>query len=818
MPAGYSGESLLAPQAAGVANSAIQPLQGGAAAANPEDPRLVSTGAPTTEEQILPSQGEVDAALAAAEGQPEKQGVITKAATAAQKGALQQGLSPKEAAKAAVVAAGVTAADVERRTAREPRTKFKKGTKSSKKSGPIVAYRPNPVVTPPNPNPILKSTAPNVPVMLEYYALSAKAKYTLKGIQELMDAKRMRYARHDKAWKGELMKKWEMYENARMKSPLWKPIKTAKNNERAPIFATSQDRNSWQTGDHALLHLNPGTTPNTNDSTLVVIPPLRGNIPNLIKALESIPAKVVTSGNVPQIKIDPGVFIVFSYPYYAPALNTKDGSDNLGTNVLFLSVFLDLFLANPRQVAVLVKHEAEAFGVGLALEAYRSPRPRPGTPLVNFLEPSYVLYSISPLTSHTDIEAVCVTSAELKEEMNIPFTRPPGTPLASIPRLFRAQANAEAASAKEDRVLAVRGSTIDSKMPMGLSATLQTTECNALKSMRNATDIWNGIQGTDEPYIGLSLTITKGETGIDKADLFWLAFRFRYSVPHKPLCNDRDTPAEDEYAVPKDRFVLSFDAQTNNIPLFPVLGAGLRDEDPPRTYQIRIPDQRVAAGQSVGQQNRVAQDWISQKFTEDEALYLNSLGFSPEILEQAFIHRRDEVSWQYLLAEFLTDLVSTNCFLDTQMILDSRCERVRDFMETLNAYFIEENLTKEDVEKKQNEAIRLKLEQTREFMEREKTAQQAAAMNPPALEDGEFIDASKFQDGKVVWGTLWVYDVLGEATHMKGANVMVIEKGSGKHFFYSVRVPATQYEKDKNVFYKIIQTLRNRHPGYFFIY
>ena len=624
-----------------------------------------------------------------------------------------------------------------------------------------------------------------------------------------MEEKRLRYARHERAWKQDLLQKWDKYEAYR-KSTLWAPIqittKTKAKESRAPLFTTSTDANSWRTGHQAILHLNPAMTSNEYDSTLIVIPPLRGKIENLVHALESIPAQVKTINGKPQILIDPGVIVVFSYPYYTEfPLDIERGTDHTATNVLFLSVFLDLFLANKKQVAVLVKHEANAFGVGLALEAYRSGSTR-NAPLVNFLEPAYALYTIPSDGDPSEIKAVCVTSAGLDTEKSIPYVYAETAPLASIPRLIRADSTAEAASVSKG-VLVVRGSTIGKKMPTGLRQRQHHDKCTALESSGEAKDVYAFIKDTPDPYLNLSLTITPTEAGVDKADLFWLAFRFRYEQPARPLCKE-DVRQEGESVLVTDRFMLSPEAVTTNVSLFPILGAGATEGDPPRTYQIRIPTD----------ENRVTQDWLSQKFTEDEALYLNSLGFSPEILEQAFVNRRDDVSWQYLLAEFLTDLLSTNCFLDTQMITDSRCERVREFMEAIHTYFIEANLTKTDVETKQNEAVRDELERLQNYERRKREATQASVQNQPTLEDGAYLEPDQFRTGKLAWGTLYVYDILGEKVQMKAANVLIIQKDTGQHFYYSVRVPADQYKKDPNLLYKKVEGLRSRHPGYFFIY
>jgi hypothetical protein len=108
-----------------------------------------------------------------------------------------------------------------------------------------------------------------------------------------------------------------------------------------------------------------------------------------------------------------------------------------------------------------------------------------------------------------------------------------------------------------------------------------------------------------------------------------------------------------------------------------------------REYYIR-----QAKRKPVGKKkdDDIMSDWKEQTFTEDEADFLNTLGFSPKLLYSSFYcHEKD---WKVELAEFLYHLSVNSCYPASSLLLKGECQRVREFL-----MIVESNLKAEQLRK-----------------------------------------------------------------------------------------------------------------------
>lgn len=96
-----------------------------------------------------------------------------------------------------------------------------------------------------------------------------------------------------------------------------------------------------------------------------------------------------------------------------------------------------------------------------------------------------------------------------------------------------------------------------------------------------------------------------------------------------------------------------------------------------RVYLIRKPI-TSEVGSDV-----VKQDWLKGIFTTDEADYLNSLNIRPDILKVIFGGK-----WLIDLANFMDNMVSSNCFSDVSITTQAKCDVAANFVEKVFEYFM----------------------------------------------------------------------------------------------------------------------------------
>ena len=103
---------------------------------------------------------------------------------------------------------------------------------------------------------------------------------------------------------------------------------------------------------------------------------------------------------------------------------------------------------------------------------------------------------------------------------------------------------------------------------------------------------------------------------------------------------------------------------------------------------------RLAKRKSVGDKkdDSIMAEWKEGKFTDDEAEFLNILGFSPKLLYSSFYCLQKD--WKEELAEFLYYLSVNSCYPASSLLLKGECQRVREFL-----LVVESNLRAEQLRK-----------------------------------------------------------------------------------------------------------------------
>jgi hypothetical protein len=82
-----------------------------------------------------------------------------------------------------------------------------------------------------------------------------------------------------------------------------------------------------------------------------------------------------------------------------------------------------------------------------------------------------------------------------------------------------------------------------------------------------------------------------------------------------------------------------------------------------------------------GEGESVMKDWDNLKFTEDEAAMLNELNLRPHFLPKIFGE-----DWTEELADFLENVVNSNCFRDQDLLTSSECSQASEFVNAVAEY------------------------------------------------------------------------------------------------------------------------------------
>jgi hypothetical protein len=98
--------------------------------------------------------------------------------------------------------------------------------------------------------------------------------------------------------------------------------------------------------------------------------------------------------------------------------------------------------------------------------------------------------------------------------------------------------------------------------------------------------------------------------------------------------------------------------------------------------------------------NKVYENWENAIYSNQEAEFLNYLNLTPLLLSKIFALEGNENTWKKATADFLKNLVGSNCFEDTAILVAGRCEDTRVYLNKLVKYFFVKASTEDDLQRK----------------------------------------------------------------------------------------------------------------------
>ena len=107
--------------------------------------------------------------------------------------------------------------------------------------------------------------------------------------------------------------------------------------------------------------------------------------------------------------------------------------------------------------------------------------------------------------------------------------------------------------------------------------------------------------------------------------------------------------------------------------------------DPRQSEYTRVLDKIAEGPDATTSRNLVMQNWERGIYSASEAGFLNHVNLSPRILSETF----GSDVWKKMVAKFLNNLVTSNCFEDTDILSRGQCEDTRIFLnEVFNRLFM----------------------------------------------------------------------------------------------------------------------------------
>jgi FtsZ-interacting cell division protein YlmF len=234
-----------------------------------------------------------------------------------------------------------------------------------------------------------------------------------------------------------------------------------------------------------------------------------------------------------------------------------------------------------------------------------------------------------------------------------------------------------------------------------------------------------------------------------------------------------------------------------------------------KIYNIRIPE--------FG--NGVHKDWLNEIYTDDEADFLNSMNLRPKMMDEVFPMSLDPkggivgVKWQVWVANFLQNMVTSQCFTDESLMTNRECMTSRDFMNRVFNYFADKDLQSDTLHEYEDAAADDAELQYKKAQQNAESAKRRAAFQQPDAEKAAPMSAVDFSKEKKRWGTL---DVLTDPIKkQQTTQILMIDKTTGKQSYKSIAVPLNKYPEVKDAAEALLQnidTFRKKYPGFLFIY
>lgn len=396
-----------------------------------------------------------------------------------------------------------------------------------------------------------------------------------------------------------------------------------------------------QTLAHKIVEILPSTT-----SNIIVIPPVKGNYEMFIRSVEFLYTTNVIDDN----DIVQNAVIIFMAPFFI-----EENNERLDNQRLLYS-FLHLKENNPDTVFALNNDDEHARAIGQTL--YNDINPGDGL-FLNYLNPSYII-----LPKKVGTYDGLIFSSATSIHLIIPKISRGFLPLSKLldKKAFSLNTNGSSTDESFVNYLTFLSQNDNTQIPKTISG---TEACGTLKTVFDLKD--------PGPF-----QISSGE------DIYIL----RFETNRRPLlCN----ALIDE----RDKFIGGEqDPAFHAAPTIDVYvdGQKWKFRDPTQNkFTARLDE--IASGEASPEfRNPVLQNWERSIYSTSEAGFLNHLNLSPFLL--GIIFKSD--IWKTKVAEFLNNMVTSNCFEDTAILSKGSCEDTRIFLNTVYNYLFLDSAVKED--------------------------------------------------------------------------------------------------------------------------
>jgi hypothetical protein len=253
-----------------------------------------------------------------------------------------------------------------------------------------------------------------------------------------------------------------------------------------------------------------------------------------------------------------------------------------------------------------------------------------------------------------------------------------------------------------------------------------------------------------------------------------------------------------------------------------------------RVYSFRVPG---APG--------VMSDWRGGRFTTDEAEFLNQLQLRPKLLVEIF-QEDGGLDVSERLARFLQNMANGRCFTDERLLTASECQDSRDFVNRVYNYYLMHDTRLEELKEAEETArkrsTRLRIQAAEGRMQ---SAEEAARETIKELQDEKAniltkakmvgVDVTKDteaynKDPSAVGGPverLGVETLLVDPTGVVGGEpgkppeyimqVIVFKRKTADYYLGRVKFTATDTEDKRQKAIDALKTLNKAYPGYYIV-
>ena len=416
--------------------------------------------------------------------------------------------------------------------------------------------------------------------------------------------------------------------------------------------------------------------PNTVKS-IIVYPPVNGDVNKMVRCLADLEGRatipIAPAIGAPAALNDTfysNTVVLFSAPFYGQV-----AANNIEVFKRFIA-----FTQKPTAGAappetqatyhILTDYTRFNTAVGLQFRAAAPPLGAAGTPLLNMIEPTYVIYPYKQ--QYRDMErndtipiSGLLFSAAAKDEVVLPERKPA---LKTVMSPIKYIASGKRGSIAYPVNLDTRDADFQRANPSYVNQRTIALDPNAAALVSERPLAVNDYVPTDTLYVTVFQVVgVVGAAGAAEGRVT----RERRFIKEETFSG---LPLEELY---------TSGVQTKAVSL----GAN--------TYSLRHP-------KTPG----VIDDWKDLKFTEDEARFINDLNIRPNRLSA--MAWGNATTWPDVLAENMTTIVFSDCFKDSRLVLHSACKTSRTFISRIMKDLLEnqsEKIAQEQMQEKAATAL-----------------------------------------------------------------------------------------------------------------